>query len=246
MFLEVGRRSSEVIYRDFISACEDYVGLKEKADVHELNSDKLLQHNDGFGYAFIQNKHYVICKNKAPISEIKPIVTWLRINSPILLIHARKASPGLKLGLENNHPFYWCNTDAEYVFTHNGTIKSEIKAYDKNIFEPIGTTDSERYFYVLLSKIYAKKQKLTSKMVSRIIENWDFTGCNFILANKKTVYAGVFYRETPKYYTMKLYKTEDNIVVSSAYLPNLNAEVELLKNEDLIKIDIKTHSIEHI
>ncbi|MHA1686200.1 MAG: class II glutamine amidotransferase [Candidatus Heimdallarchaeaceae archaeon] len=246
MFLEVGGRATECVYRDFVRACEDYIGLKEKADLHELNSDKLLQHNDGFGYAFIQNDHFVICKNKAAIAKIRPIETWMRINSSILLIHARKASPGLKLGLENNHPFYWCDTGVEYIFAHNGTIKNEIKSYNKDIFYPIGSTDSERYFYVILSKIYAEKQKITSKMISEIIESWDFTGCNFILADKKAAYVGVFYRETPKYYTMKLYETDKSMIVSSAYLPSLSKPVRLLKNGTLIKIDLASRIIEDI
>jgi glutamine amidotransferase len=65
------------------------------------------------------------------------------------LLHLRLASPGMGLGIEDNHPF----VRGGFAFAHNGAIfpPSGIDALLYADSErPRGTTDSERYFLSLL------------------------------------------------------------------------------------------------
>ncbi len=240
LFLKVGNAVSEKVYSEFIESCSDYVGGK-KFDVHERNETKLEQHKDGFGYAYVSNDHFELRKFSEPIFERNPIGDWLKIDTEVLFIHARQASPDIAVNIKNNHPFYWYNGD-EFVFGHNGTIKSKIDNYDDRRFFLQGSTDSEKYFYAILTEMYENEWKVDKQLMDKILEFYDFTAANFILASPKKAWIGVFYRKDPLYFTMKLYKTDDSIVVSSSFIPSLGSPTELIRNGALIEIDIESRN----
>ena len=236
LFLKIGDIVPVQSYEEYISACEDYKG-RDKLDTHELNELKLFDHKDGFGFAFVKNDHFEVRRFSESIIERNPIEDWKKIQTPILLAHARRASPNVKVTLQNNHPFYWYNGD-EYVFVQNGTIKTQITNFDKQKFFVRGTTDSERYFYSLLTAMRENEWRLTKEIVKNILGDWDYTGANFILSSTSKSWVGVFCRKHPKYYTMKLYKNENSLVVSSSYIPSLGEPKEVIPNDSLIEIDI--------
>ena len=68
---------------------------------------------------------------------------------PMMLIHLRKASPGLALRIDNTHPF----REGETVFAHNGQfdlpegLREAVLARGGRT--PEGTTDSELYFSLI-------------------------------------------------------------------------------------------------
>ncbi len=237
LFLQVGKNVSPTVYQEFLNACSDYVGELKK-DVHEHNENKLFNHVDGYGYSFLHNDHYEVRRFNESICERPPIPEWNKLQSPILLAHARRASPNIVVKLSNNHPFYWYNGD-EYVFVHNGTITSKIDNYDKDKFYLRGTTDSEKYFYSLLTSLRENDWAMKKSLVDSIINDWNYTGANFILASREKVWFGSYYQKNPLYYTMKLYDTEDSIIVSSSKLESLGKPTELLTNGTLIEINIK-------
>jgi len=238
LFLKIGKQVPSIVYDEYISSCADYRG-REKLDIHEKNETSFYEHQDGYGYAFIKNEHFEVRRFNESIFTRTPISEWKKIDSNILFVHARRASANIKISAANNHPFYWYNGD-EYVFGHNGTIKSQIKNFDQRKFFLRGTTDSEKYFYALLTAMGQNEWTLSKELVDNIIEDWDYTGANFTLASPSKAWVGVFYRRDPLYYTMKLYKTDKNIIVSSCYLPYLGEPVELLTKGSIIEIDIKS------
>ena len=238
LFFQIGENIPIQTYEEYIAACEDYKG-SGKSDTHELNELKLFCHKDGFGYAYVKQDHFEVRRFSESIVERNPIDDWLRTQTNVLLAHARRASPSIKVTLQNNHPFYWYNGN-EYVFVHNGTIKTQITDFDKQKFFVRGTTDSERYFYTLLTAMRENEWRLTKSIVMSILENWDYTGANFILSSTDKAWVGVFHRKHPLYYTMKLYKNETNIVVSSSFLPSLGEPKEVIPNGSLIEIDINS------
>ena len=240
LFLNVGQIVSKKTLVEYIGSCSDYVG-GIKLDVHERNETKLEQHKDGYGYAFIKDGHFEIRRFREPIFEQNPIDKILKLDTNVLFIHARQASPNIEINLKNNHPFYWYNGD-EYVFGHNGTIKSQIKDYDDRKFFLKGTTDSEKYFYTLLTKMRENEWQIDKHLIENMLEFWDYTAANFILASPKKAWVGVFYRKDPLYFTMKLYKTENSIVVSSSNLPSLGSPTEKLRNGSLIEIDVESNN----
>ena len=84
------------------------------------------------------------------------------------LVHLRLASKGLAVDLSNNHPFVY----GDISFMHNGTIRpaSSIEhLVDPDLLaELTSTTDSERYFYAILSA--ARKIGLIEAIVSTVRE----------------------------------------------------------------------------
>jgi predicted glutamine amidotransferase len=91
------------------------------------------------------------------------------------LLHLRLASPGMGLGIEDNHPF----VRGGFAFAHNGAIfpPSDIDAllYDESE-RPRGTTDSERYFLSLLHDLpldpsAAEIASAASRVSRRMVES---------------------------------------------------------------------------
>ncbi|MCE7741274.1 MAG: hypothetical protein GOP50_02345 [Candidatus Heimdallarchaeota archaeon] len=240
LFLRIGKEVNEQVYSEFIGSCSDYVG-GAKLDVHERNETKLEQHSDGFGYGYVKDDHFELRRFREPIYERNPVDEWKKIETDVLFIHARKAPPNITVNIKNNHPFYWYNGD-EYVFGHNGTIKNKINEYDDRKFFLKGSTDSEKYFYSLLTAMAEKEWAPDKQMIDKLLENWDYTSANFILASPKKAWVGVFYRKDPLYFTMKLYKTDDSIVVSSSAIPSLGSPTERLRHGSLVEIDIASNN----
>lgn len=98
------------------------------------------------------------------------------------LLHLRLASKGISVDLSNNHPFIF----GDYSFMHNGTIKS-INAIEQFIdprylSEFTSTTDSERYFFAVLTAIdESGLVEGVRKVVQKISANCNFTSINCML-----------------------------------------------------------------
>ncbi|MHA1305024.1 MAG: class II glutamine amidotransferase [Candidatus Heimdallarchaeaceae archaeon] len=245
IFLFLGKRIPKEAFDEFIQACADYPDMPKK-DLHEHNRDKTLDHADGFGYSYLDEKSssFVTEHFPEPIFELSNNLFPKLEKKHLLLVHARKASPGIEINLQNNHPFQIAFHEQDFVFAHNGTIKSEIK-FNEELFKPKGTTDSEKYFYAILTSIAENDFKFSKKKFETLIADWQYTGANFILANSQHILVGVYHKESPNYYTMKLYKNNDFIIICSSYLPTLG-DPKLLANGEVIKIDIATKKIEFL
>jgi predicted glutamine amidotransferase len=98
------------------------------------------------------------------------------------LLHLRLASKGLTVDLSNNHPFIY----GDYSFMHNGTIKSvpSIEKFidPKYLSQFTSTTDSERYFFAVLTAIDGLGLvEGVRKAVKAISADCDFTSINSML-----------------------------------------------------------------
>lgn len=110
-------------------------------------------HCDGWGIASWGGED-TLQVNKAP----EPARTSQRFDeiaektmTDAALLHLRKASPGMHLLEVNTHPF----SDGHYALAHNGYC-GPIDALDELVAEvggrpAIGTTDSERYFSLVMA-----------------------------------------------------------------------------------------------
>jgi predicted glutamine amidotransferase len=97
------------------------------------------------------------------------------------LLHLRLASKGLTVDISNNHPFIY----GDISFMHNGTIRpptSVESLIDADLLgELTSTTDSERYFFAILSA--AKSEGLInaiSSTVRKIVATCDYSSINSI------------------------------------------------------------------
>jgi gamma-glutamyl hercynylcysteine S-oxide hydrolase len=109
-------------------------------------------HSDGWGAAWFASEGGSVRTQRSQASAATdPDFTTFLHDVPLqcCLLHLRLASPGMGLGIEDNHPF----VRDGFAFAHNGAIfpPSGIDAllYDDSD-APRGTTDSERYFLSLL------------------------------------------------------------------------------------------------
>jgi len=110
-------------------------------------------HTDGWGIAFYEGKGARVFHDPAPSarSEIAELVRRYPIKSEIVVSHIRRANRG-RVGLANTHPFtreLWGRT---WTFAHNGQLKG-VKKPALGHYHPVGTTDSEHAFCLLLGRL---------------------------------------------------------------------------------------------
>ena len=108
------------------------------------------EHKDGWGVGYEGQviKDIDAAKESSLLAE-----TGKNLETNGALLHLRQASKGISVDINNNHPF----THGTITFMHNGTIRPSDTAEQfiadkyKSLIQ--GTTDSERYFYALISMV---------------------------------------------------------------------------------------------
>ena len=199
---------------------EDMAGA-DFANFAELSA----KHGDGWGVAAVDNKNHsqlIVEPTRAKDSKrFKEVTSSLKSDGALL--HLRWATQGLPVTEGNSHPF----TFGDISFMHNGDIKPA-NSLDPFIDPEIkvamrGDTDSERYFYSIISEI--KRSNLidgTLAAVRSIKENLSYSSINAMLLtpekylvicehNVDRTPAG----EGPEYYELYYRKDEKGILVSS-------------------------------
>ena len=115
------------------------------------------------------------------------------------LLHLRLASKGLTVDLSNNHPFIY----GDYSFMHNGTIKSidSVQQFvDPRYLDKFtSTTDSERYFFTVLTCIDELGLiEGVRSIVNLIRTNADYTALNIMVQTPDTLIAVCEFNEANK------------------------------------------------
>jgi len=128
-------------------------------------------HRDGWGVAFYPDG-LSACIIKEPRPSIdSPMVQFLKsaniIHSKVVISHVRTASRG-DVTYYNTHPFVRELFGREWVFAHNGTIIREMPRL--RFYEPIGETDSERAFCLILGRLRMLGKEAGLHDKARLIE----------------------------------------------------------------------------
>jgi predicted glutamine amidotransferase len=113
-------------------------------------------HQDGWGIAFFEGAGCRLFLDDKP-SIASPIATLVKqypIHSQHVVAHIRKATQG-RIALENCHPFRRELWGRYWVFAHNGDLKDFYPVLQDR-FRPVGDTDSERAFCLILETLYRK------------------------------------------------------------------------------------------
>ncbi len=110
-------------------------------------------HADGWGLAFYEGHAARVFLEPAPAAE-SPLARFLAqtpIKTLLAIGHVRRKTRGPR-SLANTHPFARELWGRHFVFAHNGTVKD---VYRRKLgrFRPIGDTDSEHAFCVLLEAL---------------------------------------------------------------------------------------------
>lgn len=153
------------------------------------------QNPDGWGVAFYPDDKSV-CVIKEPSPSIdSPMAQFLKsrdfVKSRIVISHVRRASRGAP-AYHNTHPFVRELFGREWVFAHNGTVIDKIP--DPRFYEPIGETDSERAFCVMLDELrelgrnasLSERTEVIEKLAIMFSERGTF---NFLMSDGEFIYA---------------------------------------------------------
>ena len=226
-----------------------FTSLERKSfyDVVGADFDKFValsaEHKDGWGMAHDGNI----------LKDLKPAVESPELNqsaSTVMtdgaLLHLRLASKGITINIDNNHPF----THGTTTFMHNGTIRPGNTA-EQFIDEKYkgfiqGTTDSERYFYAVLSAI--DKHGLVEGVrttVNSIRAIADYTALNIMVQTPETLIAVCEFNDANKsewssedHYELRFTKRGHDIVVASTGWGN--GDWNHLDNHQMLIVDRST------
>ena len=112
---------------------------------------------DGWGICYYEEEDIRLIKEPEPASS-SPWVRFIagqQLASDCVIAHVRLASHG-KPHLENTHPFERELAGRRHVFAHNGTLRDVQDSFPLRgqRFRPIGETDSEHAFCLLLERLH--------------------------------------------------------------------------------------------
>ncbi|AHE97199.1 class II glutamine amidotransferase [Thioalkalivibrio paradoxus] len=115
-------------------------------------------HKDGWGAAFYSGRDVRRLRDTGAASQSSGIrfLSEQKYRSRLVLAHVRQATKGA-VSLENTQPFARELGGRMHVFAHNGDLIGieDATAPDLGRFRPIGDTDSEHAFCLLLARLAA-------------------------------------------------------------------------------------------
>ena len=205
---------------------------KDETIIHEYNEDKKgeFQHVSGWGLAYYDKCHQLknhrsmdkIWEDSIPENIIKDL---LETNS--VMIHVRRRSPGLGLGIEYCHPFLRHEkVVGDIAFAHNGTVQGRLDIKYNPKYELTIDSDTERFLYSIMTNI-ENNNEMNSKSISKslnktIAELSEYTGANYFCYYKNKFYGSTnFNGDKEIYFTLRYLKADDHLIISSeAFLEN--------------------------
>jgi glutamine amidotransferase len=203
---------------------------QNKNEKHEHWGDPNYVHGDGWGIVVKRLGRFECYKKEIACWKDPIFADFYKIDTDFILLHARKASPGIPKSYEFTHPF----EEDGWYFCHNGTI------YDRE-FRTEGKSDAQQLFARILR--HMKTCKDATKAIRITVKSiTEYSALNFILAKKDQVYVLNMYgkhgEKSPNYYTMKYLQKEEYTLVSSESLQNFPNNWKKMKNRTLLKLNI--------
>ena len=201
------------------------------------------EHKDGWGFAHDGQ----ILKDLKPAHESPELSESAdSVKTDGALLHLRLASKGITVNIDNNHPF----THGTTTFMHNGTIRpgntAEQFINDKYKGFIQGTTDSERFFYAVLSAIdelgLVEGVRSTVNAIRAIA---DYTALNIMVQTPETLIAVCEFNEANKsewsaedHYELRFTQRGSDMIVASTGWGN--SDWNHLDNHQMLVVDRST------
>ena len=201
------------------------------------------EHKDGWGIGY---EGEVIKDIKAAKESDLLAQTGQDLETTGALFHLRLASKGITIDIDNNHPF----THGTTTFMHNGTIRPSDTA--EQFINPkytsliTGTTDSERFFYALLSQVdeFGLVEGVR-KIVNLIRSHADYSALNIMVQTPDTLIAVCEFNQEnksewsgPDHYELRFtQRGEDFLIASTGWGNN---DWQHLDNHQMLVIDRST------
>jgi len=201
------------------------------------------EHKDGWGIGYEGQ----VVKDIKPAQESDLLTeTGKNLETAGALFHLRLASKGITINIDNNHPF----THGTTTFMHNGTIRPSDTAeqfISQKYRELItGTTDSERFFYAVLSQIdELGLVEGVRKTVNLIRDIADYSALNIMVQTPETLIAVCEFNESnqsewsgPDHYELRFSPREGDFLIASTGWGN--SDWEHLNNHQMLVVNRST------
>jgi glutamine amidotransferase len=156
---------------------------------------------DGWGVAYYEGRAARIFKDAAPAAESRMLALLAahQVKSTAVIAHIRRANPSMSgRKAANTHPFEREWNGRSWVFAHNGKLSGlhESRLGGDCHFQPLGETDSELAFCIILDAIVrgiGRKRDMSPTALARTLqpvvnELAMFGEFNFILGNGEHLY----------------------------------------------------------
>lgn len=230
MFATASMFSTELgNFMDFRKLAVKGVALKDTSGAHE----------DGWGVAGYLGKWTVHFGRSAGScmteeNDYKHAVEKaINADSRIIVAHLRQASEGT-MRVENSHPFI----HGDWIFCHNGTVQNSEKLMLTR-FEYEGTTDSERLFKFIKSRLEYRRVQDYSSAIKMAVEEvkalCGSTSLTFVMANKSFLIGYREYSKDESYYTLYYSAGKKDFMFCSEPMPG--REWKAMSNSEIIIID---------
>jgi predicted glutamine amidotransferase len=221
----------------------------DKTTHHENNVDSFgsFTHGDGWGIVWVVDgkikSHHstsAIWQDNLPLETIND-----RQQITFMLIHTRKASPGLETGLKFCHPFIRSTSIGDVAFSHNGTIDNrEAISYSSKYTLEVDS-DTERFLYAIISKFESEPNQEKMTLLRTVIQELpDYSGANYFFLTPENLWVSTNFSKNPKYFTMYYTINEGFIVVSSEKFDSIPSEWQKLQNHNILELK-KQNGLEH-
>jgi predicted glutamine amidotransferase len=202
-----------------------------------------VEHKDGWGLAH----EGTVIKDLKPAKDSELLTQMgqtLETNGALL--HLRQASKGITVDINNNHPF----THGTITFMHNGTIRpgDTAEQFISNEYKSLiqGTTDSERYFYALISMVdelgLVKGVRKTVNLIRAIA---DYSSLNIMVQTPDTLIAVCEFNPDVKtewssedHYELRFKKEGNDVIIASTGWGN--SDWQHLDNHQMLVVDRST------
>lgn len=210
ILLAVGKLAMKPLLEGFALMAAD------QNEKHEENEAGNFGHPHGWGIIFQKNNQLKIYKSIAPGFEDPSLRDFESLESPFVVLHARRASIG-DVVLKNVHPFSQKFNRETAAFCHNGTVYEDLPGNPE--FQPRGATDSERLFCHLLAHL--DTAALPESLLQTVNALRDYSSLNSVLCLPNRILLLNKFSRNPRYYTMKIARQDETTLVSSEALPTL-------------------------
>ncbi len=222
MLVAIGDIPRAVVLEGFLAMA----GNRNEEHEYRGRPDKV--HGDGWGVVTRRSGRLTCYRSKSACWEDPAFDGLYGTEMEFMMLHARRASPGIAVRHEFTHPF---EHDGWY-FCHNGMVHD---------FAAKETSDSQELFRVILENL-VRSGNMVEAVKTTVGALKDYSAVNFILIGSDQVCVLNMYgrrgETSPKYYTMKYLQTEACTIVSSERLPGLDHGWQELENGSLLTLSM--------
>jgi prepilin-type processing-associated H-X9-DG protein len=147
--------------------------------------DQSERHDSGWGVAHYENGTATVERFAQAAHADPDFPQAARAIARLIMVHVRRATFG-GLRLENTHPF----SRGPYTYCHNGTILRPSRLIELSDRSPVGDTDSEHFFNLLLTLLDPDDVVGSlRRTVEHVCDRCRFSALNFLFCDGHRLYA---------------------------------------------------------